>query len=69
MRTATFDSCSRSLVRPRLPHDCRIGWSVCDPTTDIARLSDLRCGKCFGAGVRHLILWHPRRSGASREAA
>jgi len=34
-----------------------------DPTTDIARLSNLRCGKCFSAGVRHLILWHPRRSG------
>src|SRR5262245_38723151 len=31
--------------------------------TDIARLSNLRCGKCFSAGVRHLILWHPRRSG------
>jgi len=29
MRTATFDFCSRSLVRPRLPHDCRIGWSGC----------------------------------------
>ena len=36
---------------------------------DIARLSNLRCNKCFSAGVRHLILWHPRRSGGSREAA
>src|SRR5262249_34064205 len=22
-----------------------------------------RCGNCFSAGVQHLIVWHPRRSG------
>ena len=29
----------------------------------------LRCINCFSARVRHLMLWHPRRSGGSRDAA
>src|SRR5262249_4024183 len=33
------------------------------PTADIARLGKLRCSNCLSAHVRHLILWHPRRSG------
>ena len=42
-------ACPSVLTRPR-------------PTTDIARLGNLRCSNCFSAGMRHLILWHPRRS-------
>src|SRR6516162_9073722 len=34
-----------------------------DPTADIARPGTSRCSNCFSAGVRDLILWHPRRSG------
>ena len=39
------------------------------PTVTIARPGTSRCSNCFRASARHLILWHPRRSGASCEAA
>src|SRR5262249_1751900 len=37
-----------------------------DPDPHIARRSASRCSNYFSAGVRHLILWHPRRSGGGR---
>ena len=36
-----------------------------DPATDIAPPGTSRCNNYFSAGVRDLILWHPRRSGVA----
>src|SRR5262249_22657245 len=37
------------------------------PTSPISRIAVQQV--CFVAGVRHLLLWHPRRSEGAREAA